>query len=77
MENSALYDMIRSLPIQVKEEVVDFMEFLLEKSKKRIDLKRTDKQGDLKGRKLGLLESKATFKIKENFKMTEEELISL
>ncbi len=77
MENIVLYDRINSLPRHVKEEVLDFMEFLLEKNKKQgTDKKTINKSTGLPERKLGLLETKASVAIKENFKMTDEELLS-
>ena len=77
MENTALYEKINSLPYQVKEEVMDFMEFLLEKSQKQSKNKTVGKSKTIPGRQLGLLESKASFVIKDNFKMTDEELLSI
>jgi len=34
MENTVLYDRINTIPVQVKEEVLDYMEILLEKNGK-------------------------------------------
>ena len=67
MENIALYNRINKLPNKIKEEVLDFMEFLLEKERK---------QGNKSLRKLGLLESSASFVIRDDFKMTDEEFLS-
>lgn len=61
------------MPERIKEEVLDFMEFLLSKDKKR----KIDKSSDYSGRKLGILESKASFTMKDDFKITDEELLSL
>lgn len=78
MENTILYDRINSLPNQVKEEVLDFMEFLLEKKGKRDKKNKTvEKSSLLPQRRLGLLDSKKSFRISDDFEMTDEELLSV
>lgn len=78
MENTVLCDRINSLPNQVKEEVLDFMEFLLEKKRKQIPENKTVEEISLfPQRRLGLLDSKASFRIKDDFEMTDEELLSV
>jgi len=74
MENTMLFNRINSLPQQIKEEVLDFMEFLLEKKSKNSKAPR--KSVELSTRKLGLLESTASFTIKKDFKMTDKELLT-
>jgi len=78
MENTVLYNRINSLPNQVKEEVLDFMEFLLEKKGKRDKKNKTvEKSNLLPQRRLGLLDSKKSFRISDDFEMTDEELLSV
>ncbi len=77
MENIAFYDRINSLPNQVKEEVLDFME--LKKKKKRKqgrENKNAEKSKPLPQRKLGLLDNKASFRIKDDFEMADEDLLA-
>lgn len=76
MENTALYEKINSLPFQVREEVMDFMDFLLQKSQKHsVENNTVERSKNLPGRRLGLLESKASFIIKDDFKITDETLL--
>jgi hypothetical protein len=78
MENTSLYNRINALPLKVKEEVLDFMEFLIEKNKiQPVIEKPIHKPHPPVVRKLGILESKASFKIKGDFKITDEEFLSL
>ena len=78
MENIALYNKINSLPEQLKQEVLDFMEFLLEKNKRQPDIdKPVEKTRGSRERKLGILESKASFTVKDDFKITDDEFLSL
>jgi hypothetical protein len=78
MENTALCDRINSLPGQVKDEVLDFIEFLLEKKKKHDTKNKNFKELSLiSQRRLGLLDGKASFRIKDDFEMTDEELLSV
>ena len=81
MENIALYNKINALPETLKREVLDFMEFLLERNRKRpyedkpmVESFKSPPSGE---RKLGILESKASFVIKDDFKITDEEFLSL
>ncbi|MCP5107310.1 MAG: DUF2281 domain-containing protein [bacterium] len=81
MENMPLYNKIDSLPETLKREVLDFMEFLLQRNKKRPyddkPLVESQKSPPSRERKLGILESKASFVIKDDFKITDEEFLSL
>lgn len=78
MENTVLYDRINMLPVHVKEEVLDYMEFLLEKKRDHaIENTTVAESSPLPSRKLGLLENRTSFRIKENFHMTDEELLSM
>lgn len=78
MENTVLCDRINSLPSQVKDEVLDFMEFLLEKKRKQGTKNKSLKElSFLPQRKLGLLDHKASFRIRDDFEMTDEELLSV
>ena len=78
MENTALCDRINSLPSQVKEEVLDFMEFLLDKKRKEDTKERNvEELSHLPQRKLGLLDGKSSFRIKDGFEMTDEEFLSV
>jgi hypothetical protein len=78
MESTVLYNRINSLPAHIKEEVLDFMEFLLEKSKKQGTIDSiVEPYSGVPPRRLGLLEKKASFKMKEDFKMTDEEFLSI
>lgn len=78
MENTALCDRINSLPGQVKEEVLDFIEFLLDKKRKEDTKDRNVEELNLlPQRRLGLLDGKASFRIKDDFEMTDEELLSV
>jgi hypothetical protein len=78
MENIVLYKRISSLPNPVKEEVLDYMEFLIEKKRKQDTAdKTTGESSPLPQRKLGLLENRGSFRIKENFEKTDEELLSV
>ncbi|MDQ1350218.1 MAG: hypothetical protein QG657_519 [Acidobacteriota bacterium] len=78
MENTALCDRINSLPSQVKVEVLDFMEFLMDKIKKQDTKSKNAAELNLfPQRRLGLLDGKASFRIRDDFEMTDEELLSV
>lgn len=78
MENAALCDRINSLPSQVREEVLDFMEFLMDKIKKQdTKSKNVEELSFSPQRRLGLLDGKACFRIRDDFEMTDEELLSV